>query len=141
MKRLVAKTLYCMIVSYRVDQSRIHWRDEPDFSGRQHAEGFRSHEECKRSRPLLSVLLDDSIRPVKHGRRNREADLIRGHQVDHQLELHRLLDGKVSRLGALQDLVDISSSISPFGNVTRSVGHHTTVVHIISPSTYRRQPI
>jgi hypothetical protein len=30
----------------------------------------------------FSVLLDDSIRPVKHGRRNRQADLLRRLQVD-----------------------------------------------------------
>src|SRR4249919_2149035 len=92
---------------------------------------------------LLGFLpsLDHSIRPVKHGWWNRQADLLRGLKIYHQLELHRLLHGKVSRLGTLQDLVDISSGVSPFGNVTRAVGHHTSVVHIISPSTNRRQPI
>src|SRR5262249_4927342 len=29
----------------------IHGLDEPDFGGRQRAEGLGSHEECERSRP------------------------------------------------------------------------------------------
>ena len=35
---------------------------------------------------------DDPIRPRQHTRRNREADLFGGFQIDHQLELGRLLD-------------------------------------------------
>ena len=65
--------------------------DEPDFGRRQRAEMYRSHKGGVSD--TFSVLLDDSIRPVKHLRRNCQADLIRGHQVNHQLELHRLLYG------------------------------------------------
>ena len=42
---------------------------------------------------IFGVLLDDSIRSVKNLRRNREVDLLRGLEIDHQLELHRLLYG------------------------------------------------
>ena len=84
-------------------------------------------------------LLDHSVRPVEHRRRNREADLLRGLQVDHQIELHRLLHGKVSRLGAFQNPIDIARGVSTFGDITGSVRHHATVVHIIFPRTHRRQ--
>ena len=45
---------------------------------------------------------------VQHGRRDREAKSLGGLEVDHQLELGRLLDGQVSGLGAFQDFVDES---------------------------------
>ena len=67
---------------------------------------------------MIRLLLDDSVCPVKLGRRNRQADLLGGLQVDHQLELHRLLHGKIGRLSPVQDLVNIASGVSPFGNVT-----------------------
>jgi hypothetical protein len=44
--------------------------------------------------------LDHSIRSIQHRLRNRETDLLRCFQIDHQLELLRLLHGKVGGLGA-----------------------------------------
>jgi hypothetical protein len=38
-------------------------------------------------------LLHDHIRPRQHRLRDREAEGLRGLEVDHQLELGRLLDG------------------------------------------------
>ena len=42
--------------------------------------------------------MDDLIRPREHRRRDREAEGLRGLQVDHELELRRLLDGEVARV-------------------------------------------
>ena len=42
----------------------------------------------------------------QHLRRNRQADLLGGFQIDDQLELRRLLDGQIGGLGAFQNLVD-----------------------------------
>jgi hypothetical protein len=39
------------------------------------------------------------VRPRQYVRRNREADLFRGFQIDDQLELVRLLDRKIASLG------------------------------------------
>jgi len=50
---------------------------------------------------------DHLVRPVQHGLRNREADLLRGLEIDDKLELHRLLHGQVSRLRAFEDLVHV----------------------------------
>src|SRR5438874_1941019 len=53
--------------------------------------------------------MDDLIRPLEQRLRNREAQGFRGLQVDHEVELRRLLDGQVAGLGALQDLVHVGS--------------------------------
>src|ERR1041384_7009894 len=47
--------------------------------------------------------LDHPVRPCQHVGRNREADLLRGFQIDHQLELRRLLDRKVGGLGRSEE--------------------------------------
>ena len=57
--------------------------------------------------PSESHSLDHPIRSRQHVRRNRQADLLGGLQIDHQLELGRLLDRQVGRLGAFQDFVHV----------------------------------
>ena len=54
----------------------------------------------------VEPLLNDFIRPRQHVRRNRQADLLGGFEIDDELELRRLLDGKIGGLGAFQNLVD-----------------------------------
>ena len=64
------------------------------------------------SPPLLStfilLILITLVRSRQDVGRNRQADLLGGFEIDHQLELRRLLDGKVGGLGAFQDFVDVS---------------------------------
>ena len=48
----------------------------------------------------------NDVRSRKYVRRNREADLLGGFQVDHQLKLGRLLDRQIRRLDSLQDLLN-----------------------------------
>src|SRR5439155_21860871 len=50
-------------------------------------------------------LLDHVVRPKQHRLWDGQPQSLRGSEIDHQLELRRLLDGQVGRLGALQDLV------------------------------------
>ena len=52
----------------------------------------------------------DFIRSRQHIRRNRQADLLRRFQIDHQLKLGRLLDEQVSRLGAFEDFVHVTAA-------------------------------
>jgi hypothetical protein len=47
---------------------------------------------------------NDSIRPHQHVGRNRQADLLRGFQIDDELEVYRLLHGQVGGLGAFETL-------------------------------------
>jgi len=46
-------------------------------------------------------LLDHFIRPRQHIRRNRQADLVGGFQINDQLKLYRLLNRKISGLGVI----------------------------------------
>jgi hypothetical protein len=52
----------------------------------------------------MGRLLDHLIRPREHIRRDRQADLLGGFQVDNKLELCRLLDGKVAGLAPFKIL-------------------------------------
>src|ERR1051325_6892353 len=47
------------------------------------------------------------VRLHQHPLRHRYADLLRRPEVDHQLQLRRLLNRKISGLGAFQDLIHI----------------------------------
>jgi hypothetical protein len=53
-------------------------------------------------------LLDHLIGPQQERLWNRETEGLGGLQVDHQLELRRLLDGKVGRLSALQYAIHVA---------------------------------
>ena len=50
--------------------------------------------------------MDHLIRPREHRRWDRQAEGLRGLQIDDELELRRLLDGQIGRFRALEDLVD-----------------------------------
>src|SRR6266852_2669198 len=54
------------------------------------------------------VSLDDLVRPRQHRLRDCQAEGLGGLEIDGQLELRRLLDGKLCRLGTFEDLVDVS---------------------------------
>ena len=54
--------------------------------------------------------LDYAVGPLQERGRDREAEGPGGSQVDHQLELGRLLNGEVDDPGAPQDAVDIHAA-------------------------------
>ena len=66
-----------------------------------------SKENSIQSSPLDFLSFDHSIRPCQDIRRNRQADLFSGFEIDNELELLRLLDGEVGRLGAFENLVHV----------------------------------
>ena len=55
-----------------------------------------------RKATALGTLLDDLIRTQQQRRRDREPERLRGLEVDHQLELRRLLDGEIAGLRAVE---------------------------------------
>ena len=59
-------------------------------------------------------LLDDLVCPKEQRQRDRQAQRLGGLEVDHQLELRRLLDEQVAGPGALQDLVHVDGSAKVF---------------------------
>src|SRR6266498_2886457 len=62
-----------------------------------------SHQLC------LAHSFDHLVGAGKQIRRNRQAKRVGGAKIDDEVELGRLVDGKIAGLGALQDASDISS--------------------------------
>src|SRR5581483_6080519 len=56
---------------------------------------------------------DYLIGPGQDIRGNDKADLLGGFQINHQLELRRLLDRKIGGLGAFEDLVYVGGRAMP----------------------------
>src|SRR5437763_4076229 len=59
----------------------------------------------RQTKMLLTMSFDHLIRPREHVGRNRQADLLCRLEIDHQLELRRLLDWQVCGLRTFQDFV------------------------------------
>ena len=55
----------------------------------------------------VEPLLNDFIRPPQHILRNRETDLLRCLEINHQLEFRRLFHRQIGGLGALEDFVHV----------------------------------
>src|SRR5215813_10849928 len=86
---------------------------------------------------LLS--LNHFVRPRQHVRWNRQADLLGRFKVDNELELLRLLHGKVGGFGTFQDLVHVNSSTTVQVGQAHAVGHKPPGFHVFSPTVYRRE--
>src|SRR5439155_4148781 len=96
---------------------------------------------CSLLLALCTLSLDHFVRPVQHGLRNRKPDLLCRLEIDHKLELRRLLDWKFSRLGALEDLVHVrGSAAKQIGNV-RAVGREPPGFDPFYRVEYRWQPV
>src|SRR5258708_14039007 len=74
-------------------------------------------------------LLDHRIRPLQERRRDRQAERLGGLEVDDQLELGRLLDGEISRLGPLENLVDIEGGPPIVVRHVDAVRHEPAIIH------------
>src|SRR4029450_8686926 len=80
---------------------------------------------ARRSWPRWSstALLDHLIRAQQHRLRDREPERLRRLQVDHQLELRGLLDGKIGGLDALKDLIHVASATPQKVGVVGPIRH------------------
>src|SRR5438552_5176559 len=91
------------------------------------------------------TLLNDPIRLCEHLRRNRQADLFGRLEIDDELQLRRLLDWNIARLGTFQNLVYVRGGAPvQVGNV-HAVKHKppgfykiALVVHDGEPILYRK---
>src|ERR1700720_413153 len=77
---------------------------------------------------LAGPSLDDLVGPLQERRRDRQAEGLGGLQVEGEFELRRLLDGKISRLGASQNLVYIDRTTSRHLGDIHSIGHEATLL-------------
>src|SRR5215472_16216936 len=92
------------------------------------------------SSPVCPVrLLDHLVRLEEERRGHEQTECLGGLQVDHELELHRLLDRKVRRLRPLEDLVHIDGSASDDVKLVWSVGHEAAGLHIRPCVVHGRQ--
>jgi hypothetical protein len=53
------------------------------------------------------ISLDHLVRSRQHVLRNRQTDLLRGFDVNDELELGRLLDREITRFCAFEDFIDV----------------------------------
>src|ERR1700688_4901916 len=82
--------------------------------------------------------LDHLIRAQQQRLRDRDAERLRGLEVDDEFKLGGLLDGKVPGLGALENLVDVCSDKAIEFSKHWSVSHQPTGTRDLSPFVYRR---
>src|ERR1051325_1253799 len=86
------------------------------------------------------VSLDHSIRSRQHIRRNGEADLLVGFEIDHKLEFRRLLYCQLSRVRSFQDFIHISCGTPIQIDNADSVGDKPANISKISPVIYCWKP-
>src|SRR3954451_4672187 len=82
-----------------------HWK-APPLHGARRSRPFAAAT-AKGFRPKAGIspaLFDHLVGAHQHRLRHGEAERRGGLEIDHQIELGRLLDRQVSRLGALEDL-------------------------------------
>jgi hypothetical protein len=79
-----------------------------------------------------------SSKITQHLLRNRQADLLRRLEIDHQLELRRLLHRQIGRLGSLQDFVHVICDAPVAVREVRPVGHEPTGIYSFSVAVHRR---
>src|SRR3979409_1016370 len=90
---------------------------------------------------LADALLDNLVRPAQQGVWDREAEGLGRLEVDDQLELRWLLDGKVAGLGAFENLVHVGSGAPKQISKVRSIGHQAPGIHTLSPWVHCRQAV
>src|SRR5439155_25624151 len=89
------------------------------------AHAYVSHNRrlVRRSPGYETVLLDHLVRTQPQRRRNRQPERRGSFQIDHELELRRLLDWEVSGLRALEDLVHEIGSAPVQFRIACAIGH------------------
>jgi hypothetical protein len=86
-------------------------------------------------------LLDDVVGPEQERLRDRQAERLRGLQVDDQLELCGLFDGEIGRFGALEDLVDVGRDPLELLIKIIPVGHEPALIRPVPCRVHSREAI
>src|SRR5215510_12606303 len=86
---------------------------------------------------LFRVLLDHFLRPHEHYRRNRKTNLLRGLEIDYQLELRWLLHGQIAGLGSLKDFVHVVCDAPVDVREVRPVVHEPANIYSLSSGVHR----
>src|SRR5215471_10786372 len=90
--------------------------------------------------PSAYCLLNHFIRTRQHGWRDCQTDLLGGFQIDNELKLRRLLNRKIARVGAFENLIHVGSRTAiQIANI-HTIAHKRTYIHKFSSVIYRRDP-
>src|SRR5215468_11573583 len=81
--------------------------------------------------------LDHLVSSCEQCRRDRDAERLRCLEVDHQLELSRLLDGEIAGLGAFEDLADIHAHLAIPIREAGCVTYQAASSWVLAPSVDR----
>src|SRR5258707_111956 len=100
---------------------------------------------CKRPKAGMTAprkaLFDDLIRALQERRRDRQAERLGGLEVDHEVELRRLLDRQIARPGAPKDLVNVPGEATQHVGIINRVGHQSANVDERGLRIHGRQTI
>src|ERR1700687_4287636 len=91
---------------------------------------------CARS---LDRLLNYVVRSREHRGGDREAHGFRGPQINHQLDLRRLLHRKIGRLSSSKHFVDIACDAFVVVAVTQTIADEATCLHVLAKAVYSRE--
>ena len=84
--------------------------------------------------------LDYLVGPCQHVRRNRQSDLLRSFQVDHELKLGWLLYWQVGWLRAFQNFIYVRSGTAEHVGIVWPIGHESPEsIRPLSPSIVARR--
>src|SRR4030095_716482 len=82
---------------------------------------------------------DHLVRPLEQRRRDRQAERLRGLEVDYQLELRRLLNRQIRRLRAFEDLVHVCRGPSEQIAEVWRIGHEAATTDKFTLMVYSWQ--
>src|SRR5260370_1592584 len=96
---------------------------------------LRGH--CRQGHATFS--LDHLVGGRQQGRRHRDAERLGGLEAYHEFKFGWLFDGKIARLGAVQNLVNIVTRAAKHLSVIGSIRHQPPAFDVIPGAVHRRQ--
>jgi hypothetical protein len=83
-------------------------------------------------------LFKDLVGTLQHRLRHREAKRLGSFEVDHQLELGRLLDRRIGRFLALENPPGVNTGLAPDSGVADAIAHQAAGLRGEAPRIDRR---
>src|SRR5205823_2493706 len=101
----------------------------------------RRNPACCQNRSFARRSFDHLVGAGEKGLRHRQAERLRGLNVDDQLELGRLLDRQIGRLGAFEDLAGVSAQLAPYADETSAIANQAAGLDKFTKSIDRRDGV